>query len=408
MQLMQDYKVEIDVYHGPLDLLLYLIKRDEIDIHDIPIAHITEQYISYIKSLEKLDINLAGEFLVMASTLLEIKSLMMSPPEPGEALGDDMTGDETDGTDPRYELVQQLLAYKRFKDAAAALDRRRENAQDRFPLRAPRFKADPVEQDELVELDMEDVSVWNLVEAFNSLMEQVGTMSVNHEIVNDDTPLELHQDDIVDRLQRDGAMTLQKMFIGRTGTQQMIGLFLATLELLRQQKVRVRQDSQASELFIELRPEVDWVQNRPEDADSKVREQPDPANVDEFDWPDEDARKRYARRMDRRAKGERIKDDIELEEDLATIELEEAVLPPRPSEESPESPESPETPEAPESQSDESHPDEAAGVDEVVDGPAERAGVQEDQEIEIQTPVEGDETAEMEDSSSEKYKKYFG
>ncbi|MHC4994603.1 MAG: segregation and condensation protein A [Planctomycetota bacterium] len=326
---MQDYKVEIDVYHGPLDLLLYLIKRDEIDIHDIPIAHITEQYIAYIKGLEKLDINLAGEFLVMASTLLEIKSLMMSPPEPGEALGEDMTGDETEGADPRYELVQQLLAYKRFKDAATALNRRREDFENRFPLRAPRFRADPVERAEPVELDMEDVSVWNLVEAFNTLMEQVGTTSLNHEVVDDDTPLELHQEDIVDRLQRDGAMTLQKMFVGRTGTQQMIGLFLAMLELLRQQMVRVRQETQEGDLFIELRPEVDWVQNRSEDADSKEREVPDPANVNEFDWPDEDARQRYTRRMERRAKGERIKDDEELEEDLASIELEEAAPPPQ-------------------------------------------------------------------------------
>lgn len=391
---MQDYKVQIDVYHGPLDLLLYLIKRDEIDIHDIPIAYITEQYLLYIKNLEKLDINIAGEFLVMASTLMEIKSLLMMPPEPGEALGDDMTGDETDGADPRYELVQQLLAYKRFKDAAGALDRRREDFESRFPHRAPRFKADPVEEAAPIELDMEDVSVWNLVEAFNSLMEQVGTSTLNHEIVNDDTPLELHQEDIVDRLQRDGSMTLQKMFVGRTGAQQMIGLFLATLELLRQQKVRVRQQTQAGEMFVELRPEADWVQNRPEDADSKERKQPDVSDVTGFDWPDEETRTRYAKRMDRRARGERIKDDEELEEDLASIELEEVVLPPRKEGESDEESEQVEAAEGAEEEAVE----EEVLEEEMVDGEVAEGEVV----VEIEVEMEGKDVPEAGASSEEK------
>jgi chromatin segregation and condensation protein Rec8/ScpA/Scc1 (kleisin family) len=116
---MQDYRVELDVYHGPLDLLLYLIKRDEIDINDIPIAPITEQYLAYLQTIKRLDINLAGEFLVMAATLMEIKSAMMMPREAGEEGEEtDLTAAE-DPTDPRYELIQQLLAYKRFKDARA-------------------------------------------------------------------------------------------------------------------------------------------------------------------------------------------------------------------------------------------------------------------------------------------------
>src|SRR5687768_1921672 len=118
-----EYRVELDVYNGPLDLLLYLIKRDELDVYDIPISRITESYMQYVRMLRELetgglDINVAGDFLVMAATLMEVKSAMLLPkpkPEPGKE-----TDAAADLTDPRYELVQKLLEYKRFKDSAAA------------------------------------------------------------------------------------------------------------------------------------------------------------------------------------------------------------------------------------------------------------------------------------------------
>src|SRR5438874_2459908 len=116
---MEDYRVQLDVYHGPLDLLLYLIKRDEVDLHDIPVAHITEHDLTYVKTLNQLDINLVGEFLVMAATLLEIKSALLAheqgladAPEGGDVEGADALGTATtgEGIDSRFELVQQLLA----------------------------------------------------------------------------------------------------------------------------------------------------------------------------------------------------------------------------------------------------------------------------------------------------------
>src|SRR5262245_18002808 len=123
-----EYRVELDVYNGPLDLLLYLIKRDELDIYDIPIARITESYMKYVEMLKSmsqdggLDINVAGDFLVMAATLMEIKSAMLLPKQqPTDASG--QSSAVQDLTDPRYELVQQLLEYKRFKDTAALLER---------------------------------------------------------------------------------------------------------------------------------------------------------------------------------------------------------------------------------------------------------------------------------------------
>jgi segregation and condensation protein A len=321
---MQDYRVELDVYHGPLDLLLYLIRRDEIDIHNIPVARITEQYLEHVKALRTIDINLAGEFLVMAATLMEIKSAMMSPREdqPGEQ---DVTGSGDGsgaGGDPRYELVQQLLAYKRFKDAAHALDRRRETFAARFPRKPGKLEK---VGDEVKELDLEDASIWDLMEAFNRLMEQVGGPP-RVEIVADDTPLELHAADIVDRLEREGAMTLQKMFDGRRAGE-MLGLFLAMLELIRHQKVRAEQTAIAGEIQLRAVPRDQWID--PEAIEARPAVKFDPSNPDHFDWPDEETRRRYARRMERRARGEKIEEDEELEEDLKAIEAAQTVTLPR-------------------------------------------------------------------------------
>jgi len=123
-----EYRVELDVYNGPLDLLLYLIKKDELDIYDIPIARITESYMQYVSVLKEmsgsgLDINVAGDFLVMAATLMEIKSAVLLPKAPAEVSGGE-TSAAQDLADPRYELVQKLLEYKRFKDNAMALEKR--------------------------------------------------------------------------------------------------------------------------------------------------------------------------------------------------------------------------------------------------------------------------------------------
>ena len=132
-----EYRVELDVYNGPLDLLLYLIKRDELDIYDIPITRILDTYMSYIEMLkglqqdQGLDINVAGDFLVMAATLMEIKV----GDAPAQAAGGGRSGFRRgpDLADPRYELVQQLLEYKRIKDAAVLLEQRQREHEQRFP-----------------------------------------------------------------------------------------------------------------------------------------------------------------------------------------------------------------------------------------------------------------------------------
>jgi len=237
---MQDYRIQLDTYSGPMDLLLYLIRREEVDVYDIPIARILEQYLVYVRLLEELDPESVGDFLVMAATLMEIKSRTLLPrnlPEEGE--GEDML-------DPRADLVRQLLAYRSFREAAGELGRRAELHLRRFGR--PRVDA----PDDNGDVDLEDVQIWDLLQAFNKLMSSVGVRPAVHEVKYDDTPITLHALDITDRLQRDGpSLPFSKIFESRT-RGQMIGLFLALLELIRQRRIRVEQTDRFGEIVIHL------------------------------------------------------------------------------------------------------------------------------------------------------------
>ena len=246
----ETYRVHLEAFDGPLDLLLYLIRKDEVDLHDIPIASIADQFIGSLEGLERVDIDLAGEFLVMAATLMEVKSRMLAAenvrrdehePEEGEKK-------TKDRGDPRAELVRQLLEYKRFRDAADALDRRREAWESRFPARPAGIDNDSVRDAlaEMGELEMEDLDLGDLVEAFRQIVASVNFDRLGeHAVVSDDTPLELHAEDIVERLgsyargHNGRKMTLRQVMEGRT-RPEMVGLFLALLVLVRDQLVGFR------------------------------------------------------------------------------------------------------------------------------------------------------------------------
>ncbi len=234
---MTDYRVNLDIYNGPMDLLLYLIRRDELDIHDIPITKITEQYCAYVDTLKMLDPDMVGEFLVLAATLMEIKTRMLLPSPEQDA------GDE-DLIDPRAELVRQLLEYKAFKDAAGDL----RDAATKQAMRVPRK---PVEAEaEPAGKDLEEINVWDLIEAFNDLMSSVGQHLTETEIIYDDTPIELHADDILDRLGREGNMTFKQIFAGRTRRTELVGLFLALLELVRRGRINIEQEGPFVEIYV--------------------------------------------------------------------------------------------------------------------------------------------------------------
>lgn len=233
-----DYRVQLDVFTGPLDLLLYLIRRDELDIQDIPLARLTEQYLEYVGLLEQIDPNTAGDFLVMASTLVELKSRALLPTPPLES--------DDDADDPRTTLVRQLLEYKRFKDAAAALGSAADERQKRF-VRAP---ADLPKDLEGVEL--EEAQVWDLLEAFGRVMSSIGKGPGLHEVTYDDTPLAEYADLILDTLERLGPRKFQALFEDHTTRAEIIGLFLALLELLRNQRMRAEQDTTHGEIYLFL------------------------------------------------------------------------------------------------------------------------------------------------------------
>ena len=286
-----DYRVELDAYSGPLDLLLLLVRRHEIDLHDIPIAQLTDQYLRHLEVIKHINVDLAGEFLVMAATLLEIKSAMLLPrPETDAAESDESAA----VLDPRHELVQQLLAYRRFKDAAFELEGRREAWAERFTRRPPRGSGSDAAA-ELVEFDLDDVHVLDLCEAFARILESIGSGPSAHEVVYDDTPIGLHAEDIVDRLQREGSMTLQAIFVGRASRSELIGLFLATLELVRQRRVRAVQERLGGEIRLALRTDEEL------EAIARQEEQPvdwrDPESGEiQYEWPSEQARERAQRR----------------------------------------------------------------------------------------------------------------
>ena len=234
---MADYRVNLDIFAGPLDLLLYLVRKEEVDIYDIPIAKITDQYIRYIELLKSLDIDLAGDFLVMAATLMQIKSAMLLPKAEFDQLQDD------DLSDPRKELIRQLLEYKKFKDAANLLNAAADEQQERFPR--PGTIVNLLKPDAEPEIDIDQVSIWDLLEAFDTICKATGTVR-DISNIKDDTPIDLYQIEILHRLQTEGPMTFERIFESRTSRVVMIGLFLALLELIREKLAWVEQASDTS------------------------------------------------------------------------------------------------------------------------------------------------------------------
>ncbi|MBC7784368.1 MAG: segregation/condensation protein A [Burkholderiales bacterium] len=248
-----DYRVELDIFNGPLDLLLYLLKRDELDIYDIPIHSITESYLAYLEHLRALsrdhglDINIAGDFLVMAATLMEIKSATLLPRQEQPETKDGHTSAAQDLSDPRFELVQQLLEYKRLKDNANLLEQQQASHFGRFPRIPVALEGD----NEPPPLDMDEVQIWDLLDAFERLMKDIGTrLPKYHEVTYDETPIDLHAADIRDRLKREKKLSLRDLLIGRKNKSEMIGVFLALLELIREKQITVVQESATDDLEI--------------------------------------------------------------------------------------------------------------------------------------------------------------
>jgi segregation and condensation protein A len=245
------YKVDLEIYNGPMDLLLYLIRREEVDIREIPISRIADQYIAYLDMLKGLDIELAGDFIVMAATLLELKSaaVLPRPPEPEE------TQEAEAEEDPRETLIRQLLEYRRFKEASAMLDGRSRDMARRFPREVDDRALAGLTAESEIEVPAEflkGVEVWDLISAFSQVIRTLG-YSESREVIYDDTPVEEASRKLIERIEAEKSLLFSQLFTGGHSRVYLVTMFIAILELVRQRKIGVEQDADFKDVRLYLR-----------------------------------------------------------------------------------------------------------------------------------------------------------
>jgi len=236
----EEYKVDLEVFEGPLDLLLYLIRKDEVDIYNIPIERITTQYMEYLSVMRMLDLNIAGEFIVMAATLMMIKSRMLLP------VDDRAEEDEEEEEDPRWDLVRQLVEYKKFKDVASQLQEREFYQENVFAFGG---KTAVAVEPEDPGLGLQDIGLFDLIAAFNEVLkkappEQLGEIAADRYTVADKI------DHVLQSVRRDGALRFSRMFGQMASRNEIICTFLALLELLRLRQIVAVQDARFGDIVI--------------------------------------------------------------------------------------------------------------------------------------------------------------
>jgi segregation and condensation protein A len=223
-------RIHVAEFDGPLDLLLYLIKRDKIDIHDIPIAPITRSYMEYLELMQELNLDVAGDFMVMAATLIHIKSKMLVPVDPTEAQGDE------DQEDPREALVQRLLEFQRYKEAAGILH---QQAQIRAATWTRPDTVLPVFKDDAGE-EMLEAGLFDLISAFKELLERRRTLMA-HEVASGGKSIEQRIEELLALLREGESLDFLELFAAQETKADMIVTFLALLELIRLKQVKVYQ-----------------------------------------------------------------------------------------------------------------------------------------------------------------------
>ena len=235
-----DYKVKLEVFEGPLDLLLYLIKKEEVDIYDIPIERITTQYMEYLSLMKLLNLEVAGEFLVMAATLMYIKSRMLLPVDQQVT---DVEAEE--GEDPRWELIRQLVEYKKFKDAALQLGRREEEQSQLYPRQVGDLGL-AVEPD----LPLADVGIFDLINAFNQVLKKASEREDFREIFEERFTVSDKIEEILYTLRDRVGILFSALFAEVGSRAEVVVTFLALLELIRLKRLRVQQDEAFGEIQV--------------------------------------------------------------------------------------------------------------------------------------------------------------
>jgi segregation and condensation protein A len=245
-----DYKITLEVFEGPLDLLLYLIKKDEVDIYDIPIGRITDQYMEYLNLMKVLDLNIAGDFIVMSATLMLIKSRMLLPVEVRPEM------DEEDEEDPRWDLVRQLVEYKKFKDAADHLEDLEVYQENIFGRESAH-----VDLGAPPEVDLHDASIFDLISALNDALDRAQEEDLQ-EIFAEEYTVSQKVTYIVETIKATKRLCITDLFMGMRSRQEIICTFLAVLELIKLNRIAAVQDSHFGNIVVEpLEPD----ENQPEE-----------------------------------------------------------------------------------------------------------------------------------------------
>jgi segregation and condensation protein A len=233
------FRVQLDIFRGPLDLLLYLVRKLELDASEISLSVVTEQFLEYLTVLEQIDVEAVGDFLDIASTLIEIKSRSVLP-------GEEEVEDELE--DPRQELVRRLLEYKQYRDAASMLEERSREWCERYPRLAgdlPGRALSPEEQ------PIQEVELWDLVSAFGRVLKENSASSGPESIRYDETPIHVYMQRIDERLRREGRLEFTTFFDAAVHKTALVGMFLAVLELVRHHHARAAQTQLFGQIWLE-------------------------------------------------------------------------------------------------------------------------------------------------------------
>lgn len=232
------FRVQLSDFAGPVDLLWYLVRKQELDPLNIPVASIAEQYLEMVATLERIDADAAGDFLDVATRLMEAKSRQLAPQE-------DEAQPEENVEDPNDDLVRRLLEFKQYKDAAGLLEERGRQ----WRLRHKRLVSDLPPPDDSGEPPLAKVEVWDLVKAFSEVMQRYAD-SRRPDIRYDDTPIEVHMQRLRDRLAETPRLRLADLFAGAEHRSQLVGMFLALLELVRHHHVAAEQNELFGDIWI--------------------------------------------------------------------------------------------------------------------------------------------------------------
>lgn len=247
------YRVKLKNFEGPLDLLLFFIKRDELDIYNIPISYITEQFLEYIRLMEELDLDVASEFILMASMLMSIKAKMMLPKE-------DSDEDEMDESDPRYALVQRLLEYKRYKEMAEKMADIEEESQKKYHRRY--FEVDQVKKQASGEA-LQDVTMFDLMAAFKKVLSDIKKQNIVHHVEKVKVTIEQQTEYIFDRLHKAGRTSFRLICTELKSRSKIVVTFLAVLEMLKEQQINLYiEENDPTDFYLDLKP-VDEIIGNP-------------------------------------------------------------------------------------------------------------------------------------------------